>query len=176
MINSLYTAKSGLSTSKYSVDVTSNNIANENTAGYVKRTVNTSELPELENDIGNGVSFDGVTRNTSVYLYDKLVSQTNVASYYEQEDSILSNLEIMFSETETSGLSTTLSTFFNSVESLRADSTNLIYQNDLATQAQSLVDGLQTLNDELNDALDTTTQKLEDQVDTVNNILEFTVN
>lgn len=172
MINSLYTAKSGLSTSKYSVDVTSNNIANENTAGYVKRTVNTSELSELENDIGNGVSFDGVTRNTSVYLYDKLVSQTNVASYYEQEDSILSNLEIMFSETETSGLSTTLSTFFNSVESLRADSTNLIYQNDLATQAQSLVDGLQTLNDELNDALDTTTQKLEDQVDTVNNILE----
>ena len=172
MINSLYTAKSGLSTSKYSVDVTSNNIANENTTGYVKRTVNTSELPELENDIGNGVSFDGVTRNTSVYLYDKLVSQTNVASYYEQEDSILSNLEIMFSETETSGLSTTLSTFFNSVESLRADSTNLIYQNDLATQAQSLVDGLQTLNDELNSALDTTTQQLEDQVDTVNNILE----
>ena len=172
MINSLYTAKSGLSTSKYSVDVTSNNIANENTAGYVKRTVNTSELPELENDIGNGVSFDGVTRNTSVYLYDKLVSQTNVASYYEQEDSILSNLEIMFSETESSGFSTTLSTFFNSIESLRADSTNLIYQNDLATQAQSLVDGLQSLNDELNSALDTTTQQLEDQVDTVNNILE----
>lgn len=42
MINSLYTAKSGLTTSKYSVDVTSNNIANENTTGYVKRTVNTS--------------------------------------------------------------------------------------------------------------------------------------
>lgn len=172
MINSLYTAKSGLSTSKYSVDVTSNNIANENTTGYVKRTVNTSELPELENDIGNGVSFDGVTRNTNVYLYDKLVSQNSLASYYEQEDSILSNLEIMFSETESSGFSTTLSTFFNSIESLRADSTNLIYQNDLATQAQSLVDGLQSLNDELNSALDTTTQQLEDQVDTVNNILE----
>ena len=172
MINSLYTAKSGLSTSKYSVDVTSNNIANENTTGYVKRTVNTSELPELENDIGNGVSFDGVTRNTNVYLYDKLVSQNSLASYYEQEDSILSNLEIMFSETESSGFSTTLSTFFNSIESLRADSTNLIYQNDLATQAQSLVDGLQSLNDELNSALDTTTQQLEDQADTVNNILE----
>ena len=172
MINSLYTAKSGLTTSKYSVDVTSNNIANENTTGYVKRTVNTSELPELENDIGNGVSFDGVTRNTNVYLYDKLVSQNSLASYYEQEDSILSNLEIMFSETESSGFSTTLSTFFNSIESLRADSTNLIYQNDLATQAQSLVDGLQSLNDELNSTLDTTTQQLEDQVDTVNNILE----
>lgn len=172
MIDALYTAKSGLSTSKYSVDITSNNIANENTAGYVKRVVNTSELPELDNGIGNGVSFDGVTRSTNTYLYDKLVSQNSLASYYTQEDSILSNLEIMFSETGSSGLSTTLSTFFNSIESLRADSTNLIYQNDLATQAQSLVDGLQSINDELNDTLDTTTQQLSDQVDSVNNILE----
>lgn len=172
MINSLYIAKSGLYTSKYSVDVTSNNIANENTNGYVKRLVNTSELPELESNIGNGVSFDGVTRNTSVYLYDKLVSQSSMASYYEQENSTLSNLEIMFSETETSGFSTTLNNFFNSIESLRADSTNLIYQNELSTQAQTLVDGLQSLTGELEDSFKTTIQQLEDQVDTVNNILE----
>ena len=44
MINALYIAKSGLDTSRYSVEVTSNNIANENTTGYVKRVVNTSEF------------------------------------------------------------------------------------------------------------------------------------
>ena len=172
MIDSLYIAQSGLNTSRYAVDVTSNNIANENTDGYIKRVVNTSEISGLESDIGNGVSFDGVTRNSSVYLYDKLVSQSSMASYYDQENSILSNVEIIFSETETSGLSTTLSNYFDSLESLRSDSTNLIYQNDLSTQAQSLVDGLQSINDELNDTLDTTTQQLNDQVDTVNNILE----
>ncbi len=172
MINSLYTAQSGLNTSRYSVDVTSNNIANENTEGYIKRLVNTSEIPELESDIGNGVSFDGVTRSTSVYLYDKLVSQSSMASYYEQEDSILSNLEIMFSETETSGLSTTLSNFFDSLESLRADSSNLIYQNEVSTQAQSLVDNLQSLNEEIENSFKTTIEQLEDQVKSVNNILE----
>lgn len=78
----------------------------------------------------------------------------------------------MFSETETSGLSTTLSNYFDSVESLRSDPTNLIYQSNLFIQAQSLVDGLQSINNELNDTLDTTTQQLNDQVDTVNNILE----
>lgn len=172
MIDSLYIAKSGLNTSRYSVDVTSNNIANENSDGYIKRVVNTSELSTLESDIGNGVSFDGVTRSASVYLYDKLVSQGSLSSYYEQEDSILANLEIMFSETESSGFSTTLNNFFNSLESLRSDSTNLIYQNDLSTQSSLLVDSLQSLNNELEDTFKTTVEQLEEQVDSVNNILE----
>lgn len=172
MINSLYIAQSGLNTSKYSVDVTSNNIANENTEGYIKRVVNTSELSSLEDDIGNGVSFDGVYRTTSVYLYDKLLSQSSMSSYYEQENSILSNLEIMFSETETSGLSTTLSSFFNSIESLRTDSSNLIYQNELSTQAQNLVDGLQSLNEDIEDSFQTAIEQLQDQVESVNNLLE----
>lgn len=172
MINSLYTAQSGLTTSRYSVDVTSNNIANENTEGYIKRVVNTSELNTLEDDIGNGVSFDGVTRSTNVYLYDKLVSQSSLSSYYEQEDAILSEIEIMFSETDESGLSTTLSNLFDAMESLRSDSTNSIYQNEVSTQAQMLVEGLQSLNEGLEDSFDSTLEQLEDQVSSVNNILE----
>ena len=127
MINALYIGQSGLSASKYSVDVTSNNIANENTEGYVKRVVNTSETTDLQDDIGNGVSFDVVTRSSNDYLYDKLVSQSSLSSYYEQENSTLSEIETMFSETESSGLSTTLSNFFDSIESLRSNPTNSIY-------------------------------------------------
>ena len=36
MIDALYIGQSGLNSSRYSVDSTSNNIANENTDGYVK--------------------------------------------------------------------------------------------------------------------------------------------
>ena len=172
MINSLYIAKSGLSTSKYSVDVTSNNIANENTEGYLKRVVNTSELGTYEDDIGNGVSFDGATRTTDVYLYDKLVSQSSLSSYYDEKNSILSSVEIIFSETETSGFSTTLSSFFDSLESLRGDSTNLIYQNELTTQSELMVSSLQSLNNDLDDTLDSLNSQLEDEVDSVNSILE----
>ena len=172
MINSLYIAKTGLSTSKYSVDVTSNNIANENTEGYVKRTVNTSEINLTGSEIGNGVSFDSVTRSTNAYLYDKLVSQSSLASYYEEQDSILSSVEIMFNETESTGFSTTLSSFFDSVESLRTDPTNIIYQNELSTQSQLIVDSLQSLNSDLNDTLDSLNTQLEDEVETVNDLLK----
>ena len=172
MIDALYIGQSGLNASRYSVDSTSNNIANENTEGYVKRVINTSELSSLESEIGNGVSFDGVTRSSDVYLYDKLVSQSSLSSYYTQEDSILSNIETMFSETETSGFTVTLSSFMDSVESLRSDSTNLIYQNELSTQAQLVVDGLQSLNSSIDEEISDTKSLLEEQVDSVNNILK----
>ena len=172
MINSLYIGRSGLDAAKYSVDVTSNNIANENTEGYVKRVINTSELTTLEDDIGNGVSFDSVTRSTSVYLYDKLVSQDSLSSYYEAEDSILSNIEMMFSETENTGFSSTLSNFFDSVETLRGDPTNLIYKNDFSSQAEFVVEGIQSLNEDLKESLASNKLQLVDEVDTVNNILE----
>ena len=172
MINSLYIGRSGLDTAKYSVDVTSNNIANENTEGYVKRVINTSELSTLEDDIGNGVSFDSVTRSTSVYLYDKLVSQDSLSSYYEAEDSILSNIEMMFSETENTGFSSTLSNFFDSVETLRGDPTNLIYKNDFSSQAEFVVEGIKSLNEDLNEEISSNKLQLEDDVKTVNNILE----
>jgi flagellar hook-associated protein 1 FlgK len=172
MINSLYIAQSGLTTSRYSVDVTSNNIANENTQGYIKRVVNTSETTDSQDDIGNGVSFDSVTRSSSDYLYDKLVSQSSLSSYYNQEDSTLSEIEIMFNETESGGLSTTLSNFFDSIESLRSNPTNSIYKNEVSTQAEMLVDNLQSLNSGLDDTFNSTIEQFEDQVDSVNNILK----
>ena len=172
MINSLYISKTGLSTAKYSVDVTSNNIANENSEGYVKRTVNTSEINLTGSQIGNGVSFDSVTRSTNSYLYDKLVSQSSLSSYYEKENSILSNIEIMFNEIGSTGFSTTLSNFFDSIELLKGDSTNIIYQNKLSTQSQLIVDSLQSLNNNLNDSLNSLDAQLEKEVDIVNNLLK----
>ena len=173
MMNSLYIARSGLDTSRYSVDITSNNIANENTEGYVKRVINTSEINYVDgNEIGSGVSFDGVTRTTSDYLYDKLISQNSLASYYEQEDSILSDLEITFSETDSAGLSTTLSNFFDSLETLRSDSSSLINQNEFSTQAQALVDNLNSLNSSIDETFENIQNELETQVDSVNNILK----
>lgn len=173
MMNSLYIARSGLDASKYSVDVTSNNIANQNTEGYIKRVVNTSEINYANsNEVGSGVSFDGVTRTTSDYLYDKLISQNSLASYYSQQDSVLSGLETTFSETDSAGLSTTLSNFFSSLETLRSSSSSLVNQNDFSTQAQTLVDNLKSLNNSIDETFSSTQKELQTQVDSVNNILK----
>lgn len=173
MMNSLYTAQTGLNTARYSVDTTANNLANENTQGYKKRVVETSEISLLNSgQTGNGVSFDGVTRSTSSYLYLQLVKQSSMQSYYEQENSILSNIEMMFSESDTSGFSVTLSNFFDSIETLRAEPDNLIYQNELSTQSDILVSSLQNLYSSLEDIQSSSLELLNEQVGQVNTILE----
>lgn len=173
MINSLYTAQSGLFTARYSIDTTSNNIANENTEGYNKRVVNTTEISSLNNnDIGSGVSFDGVTRTVSEYLFTQLTAQNSKASYYETEDSILSNIETMFSETESSGFSTTLSDYFNAIETLRGTSSSSIYKTELQTQSDNVVSQLQTLYSSLEESTNDAFSLLEKQVDEVNQLLQ----
>lgn len=171
-MNSLYTAKSGLYTSRLQIDVTSNNIANENTDGYVKRTSLTSEIDNYEDSVGNGVSFDGVSRSTNQYLYTQLVNQTSKQSYYEQQDSTLSQIEIMFEETDSSGLSTTLSDFFNAIESLRTTPSSAVYESEVESQSELLINSLQNLYSNLEDLEESVSSQLEDQVSEVNSILE----
>ncbi len=171
MMDSLYTAQSGLFTSRYAIDATSNNIANENTEGYKKRVVNTSELSSLESNIGNGVSFDGITRTTNQFLYDQLIKQTSEQSFYEQEDEILSQIEIMFQETESSGLSVSLNDYFQSIENLRSNPSSNIYKSDLENQSEILVSSLKDLYSDLETIEKNTLSQLENEVYQVNEIL-----
>lgn len=172
MIDSLYTAKSGLTTSKYAVDTTSNNIANENTEGYNKRVVNLSEIDTYGDITGNGVTIENISRTTNVYLYNQLVSQNSLSTYYTQEESTLSNIETLFSETDSTGFSVTLSNYFDAIETLRADSSSLVNQNELENQTELLVEGIKSLYAELEDAQETAMAQLEEQVDSINQIIQ----
>lgn len=172
MIDALYTAKSGLFTAKYAVDVTANNIANENTEAYKARTVVTSELSSLEDDIGNGVSFDGVNRTTNEFLYSQLLEENSVMEYYDQEDIISSNIETMFSETEDTGFSIILSDFFTGLESLRSDPNDLVYQNEFSNESELLVNSITSLYSELNEVEEGIYDLLQSQTTAVNKILE----
>jgi len=171
MMDSLYTAQSGLLTSRYSIDTTSNNLANENTEGYKKRVINTSELSSLESSIGNGVSFDGITRTTNQFLYNQLIKQTSEQSFYEQENEILSQIEIMFQESDSSGFSVSINDYFQSIENLRSNPSNEIYKTDLENQSEILTSSLKNLYDDLESIKENTFTQLTNEVDQVNEIL-----
>jgi len=172
MLDSLYTGQTGLKASRYSIDITSNNIANETTEGYKKRTIQTSEVDSLENNLGNGVSFDGVKRTTDFYLYDQILTQNSISGYYDQQNSTLSNAEMLFQETTDSGFSVSLNNFFSSIESFRGDPTSTIYQKDIEANSQMIVTKMQSINSDLEELQDNNFSLLEDQVDEVNSMLE----
>ncbi|WP_321315704.1 FlgK family flagellar hook-associated protein [Halarcobacter sp.] len=172
MMDSLYIAQSGLKTSRYAIDVTSNNLANENTEGYKKRVVQTSEVASIRLNIGNGVSFDGVNRTTSPYLYTQILSQNSYSNYYTQQNSTLSSAEQIFKETANSGFSTSLSNFFTAAETLRGDPSSATYKAELNSQSTMIINNIKSIYADLEELQDDNLSLLKDQVDEVNSILE----
>jgi flagellar hook-associated protein FlgK len=172
MFDILNTAKTGLRTSQIQVDNTSNNLANETTEGYIKRTVETSEISSTSNSIvGNGVFANDVKRITNVYMYQNLISESSSLDDLKSLDSMLYDIESIFKETDTSGFSADLNEYFNSIEDLRADPNNEIYKNNLSSAGKVLVSDLQGLYSDVEKKEKYILQDTNNTLDEVNNIL-----
>lgn len=172
MMDLLNVAQTGLHVSQTQVENVMNNLANETTPGYKKRVVNVSELDHADNRrTGRGVVIDDVTRVTNEYMYQNLINENSKLNSLNQKDSMLNDVESIFSETDDVGLSADLNRYFNSVENLRASPQYSIYKNALKDDAGELIKNLKQTYKEIEtkekEALETT----KDNVDTVNDIL-----
>lgn len=173
MLNSLHIAQSGLNASRVSVENVMNNISNENTPGYKKRIVGLTELSQIDNrSQGRGVSVNGVTRSTDIYLQHNIYKEGNRQSGLDKLNGILTTAEAVFKETDVSGFSYDLDRYFQSVENLRSNPHNEIYKNDVVTQASVLVTDLQNLYSGIEDIQSREKLNLKDDVDRVNGIIK----
>lgn len=173
MIHSLNVAQTGLAASKASVENVMNNVANANTEGYKKRVVETSELNHADSRLwGRGVSINDTIRVTSQYLYDNIVKENSKENYYTEQSTMLSNIESIFKETDSSGFSADLDRYYQTIESARANPTNEVYKNELRLNGQMIVDDIQRLYTEIEAQEDLAKKALEQDIGEINNILE----
>jgi len=173
MLSTLNVSLSGLNAAKIAVENVSNNIANENTAGYKKRVVQLNELEQMDSRFtGRGVSASNAYRITSQYMYDKLISENTKASYYTKSSSMLGNVESIFKETTSSGLSAELNRYYQSIENLRSNPNSQIYKTSLQSQGTILVESLQNIYTSIQNQQKSEKGELYTNVEDVNNILE----
>jgi flagellar hook-associated protein 1 FlgK len=158
----LSTAVSGLLAFQTALDTTSNNISNADTAGYNKEVTNfATAAPTVTSagDIGNGVQVTGVTNEYNAFL----AAQTNSASssYYQFStlSSLAANIDNMLSDTST-GLSATLQSFSDAVQTLANDPSSSSSRQAVLTQAQALISQFQSYQS----SLDTQQQQVTSQV------------
>ncbi|RBQ30192.1 flagellar hook-associated protein FlgK [Aliarcobacter vitoriensis] len=146
MFSTLSVAQTGLHGSRYAIDNVGNNQANQNTPGYKKRVANLSEIGQYGVHItGRGLSFDGVSRVTSQYMYDKFIQESTKANYYDKLTNMLGGVETIFKETNDSGFSIDLNRYFQSVENLRTNPSSQVYRSALQSQGAVVVESLQNL-------------------------------
>jgi flagellar hook-associated protein 1 FlgK len=165
MADIMSTAVSGLIAFQRALSVTSNNVANANTDGYSRQTVNLeNRAPDATAGvfIGNGVDVTSVARAYDQFSVDQLRSgngllgqQTAFLNIANQADTLLSG--------SSNGISAAITSFFNSWQTLASDPSSAANRQQILSQAQGLAASisqtaaqLDTLQGNINTQLATT--------------------
>jgi flagellar hook-associated protein 1 FlgK len=173
MLNTLNVAQSGLNASKVAVENIMNNIANENTPGYKKRTTILNELAHIDSRVtGRGVQVGGIVRANDHYMYTNLIDEGTKESYFARNNTMFESIEALFKETDESGFSADLNRYFKSIGNMRDQPNNEVYKNSMKTEGKNLVDGLKRLYEGIEKQEELTKNSLNDDLEAVNKILQ----
>ena len=149
--SALATAMSGLRANQAALSITSSNVANANTPGYVAERANQIEVPS--GGPGSSAQFIGVNRELDLFIQGQLRTETSGAGFANQTSNILGQLQSLYG---TPGSTGTLESAFNSFTTalqalstsssgLSAQTTALASGQALAQQLNSTSQGIQTL-------------------------------
>jgi len=123
------------------LSTTSNNIANANTPGYSRETANFAEAPPVQwggQLYGTGVELTGITSQQSGVLQQLLNQDTQQQSQYNSFLTTMQQVQTLFNETSGSGLQSSITAFFNSLQQLSTDPSNTMYRQAVLTSAQNM--------------------------------------
>jgi flagellar hook-associated protein 1 FlgK len=163
---------SALQAYQTALTVTSNNIANANTPGYDRESVNlTAAVPQSDGSapIGAGVQVASITRAYSQLSENQLntsqsaLGQLNsLQTYTGQIDNIVG--------TSAGGLSTALQNYYNAWSTLANDPTSTAARQALLSQAQSVQSAFSSTNTQLQGLNTSINQGIQGDVTQINSI------
>ena len=145
----LTNAYTGLVAARQGLDVTGDNITNATTPGYSRETLLTSAItPASESkfatveQVGGGVSIDGVVRVDSPLL-DAQVRTTSASSGYAAEQSTaMDSIESALNEPGDNGLSSSLQAFWSDWQNVSTQSTSAASATTVIAAGQQIASQL----------------------------------
>jgi flagellar hook-associated protein 1 FlgK len=143
---------SALQAFQNAINVTSNNVANANTPGYDRETVNLSEAIPQSNGtttVGAGVTVTGISRTFSQAAANQLNTSQSSLGQLNALQSYSTQIDNLFGTT-IGGLSTSLQGFYSAFSNVANDPTSTASRQALLGQAQSVASSFQNASGELN--------------------------
>ncbi|MBL8200113.1 MAG: flagellar hook-associated protein FlgK [Chromatiales bacterium] len=163
---------SALLAAQRALQTTSNNIANANTAGYVRQRVDFVELPGTplgRYTIGAGVAVADVSRAYDQFLTDNLRSSMSLEQRYATFGDFATRLDTILGNPDT-GVSAAVQRFFDQVEAVGRDPTSIAQRQQLLLEGGSLSSRLQQLDAQLNSIGNEINGRLRTAANTVNEL------
>lgn len=116
-----------LQASQLGLTVAGNNIANVNTPGYTRQSVQLSPSPTDGSNLrltGTGVTIDGVRSFRDRFIESRLQTETGISGRLMARRDALLPVDAAFNETETSGISSAMNGFFGAFRDLETNPTS----------------------------------------------------
>jgi flagellar hook-associated protein 1 len=149
--SALATAMAGLRVNQSALSITSSNIANAQTPGYVAEGINQVEV--ITGNTGASVNVTGVNRQLNQFVQAQLRTEMSGGAYADQMAGVLSQLQSLYGTPGAAGsLENAFSSFTTALQSLSTTSGSSSSQISALSAAQSLAQqlnattqGIQTL-------------------------------
>lgn len=157
--HSIETAKRSLFTQTTALSTTGHNVANANTEGYSRQTVNMKAAIPMEpfaflhsttpGQLGTGVEFDSITRVREKFLDDQYRNEnTNFGSWSIQRDT-LEKLEAIVNEPSDTGFRTVMDNFYKSWSDLSKNPEDVTARRIVKETTLALTDAMNQISRQL---------------------------
>jgi len=163
-------ARSAIQANQQGLATTSHNIANINTKGYSRQEVVLETKRPAEGTIGSGVQVTGIRRTVDTFVENQLTAVNEDQGYIRARNNYLVQAEGIFTETDNSGLSVSLTQFFNAVRDVATNPESAIQREVLLAKGQSLSDKFVTVAQGLNQIRLDANGEIARNVDTINGL------
>lgn len=166
---SLEIAKSGMMVYNASIQTTAHNIANVETKGYSKQTVNTTSLVSNKTSVtvqGAGVNVVNITRNRNEYYDTKYQNTQSTYNKYKTESYYLTSMEDLIAggivSDDQATITSAFDEFYAALSNLRGNPNNMTIRTQAVTLAETFTEfvgavatNLQQLQEEANTEIKT---------------------
>jgi flagellar hook-associated protein 1 FlgK len=163
-------ARSGIRVYQQGLATTSHNIANINTKGFSRQEVVLENARPAEGVIGSGVQVGQIRRTVDTFLENQLTAEYEDLGFIAARYALLVQADGIVSETDDSGLSNSVTEFFNALRDVATNPESPIQRTVLLANGQTLsaafVNQAQALNQIRMDA----DQEILRHVETVNGL------
>jgi flagellar hook-associated protein 1 FlgK len=144
-------AQTALSATQTSLQTTSHNIANANTAGYARQGVVLEEAPSVltaHGLMGNGVQVKGVIRYYDKYIEKSIAAKNTSLEEDTVDESYFQRIEGTLNENN-SNLSQYITDFFNGWQDLSTDPTSVAARESLAADGTNVARSINNIYSDL---------------------------
>ena len=131
-------ARSGIQAHQQGLATTSHNITNINTKGFSRQAVVLENARPAEGVIGSGVQVGEIRRTVDTFLENQLTAEHEDFGFITAKHSLLVQADGIVGETDESGLSHSVTEFFNALRDVATNPESPIQRTVLLAKGQTL--------------------------------------